>query len=190
MRDTDQNEITRILNAWNDGDANAADRLIPYVYDELKRQARILMARERPDHTLQPTALVHEAFLRLAEMSGINWHDRGHFFSITSRLMRRILVDHARYHATAKRGRRPVHFSVDSLDIPVSERAESILILDETLDRLAKLDPKQAQVVEMRFFGGFNNVEIAQSIGISERTVAREWRSARLWLIREFQAGF
>ncbi|MBK7707377.1 MAG: sigma-70 family RNA polymerase sigma factor [Acidobacteria bacterium] len=187
MQENAPQEITRILQDWNDGNAAAAERLMPFVYDELKRQARICMSRERSDHTLQPTALVHEAFMRLAETSGIDWQNRRHFFAIAARLMRRILVDHARYHATEKRGLGTVHFSIDSLDVPVEERADTILALNETLDRLAKFDPQQAQVVEMRFFGGLNNGEISESLGISERTVAREWRSAQLWLLRELR---
>ena len=178
-------EITQILRDWNDGDEGAKERLMPFVYDELKRQARLLMSRERPGHTLQPTALVHEAFLRLSEQTGIDWQNRHHFYGIASRLMRHVLVDHARLHATEKRGRRPVHFSVDDVQIPVEERAGSILFLDEALGRLEAIDAKQARIVEMRFFGGMSNQEIAESLGVSERTVRREWDSARLWLFRE-----
>ena len=178
-------EITLILQDWNNGNRDAKEKLLPYVYDELKRQARILMAAERSNHTLQPTALVHEAFLRLSEQSGIDWRDRRHFYGIASRLMRQILVDHARLHATAKRGNRPIHFSTDDLQIPIENRAESIVVLNEILERLEVFDEKQAKIVEMRFFGGMNNAEIADALGISERTVGREWESARLWLFRE-----
>ena len=178
-------EITQILRDWNDGKEDAKERLIPFVYDELKRQARLLMSKERPDHTLQPTALVHEAFLRLSEQTGIDWQNRSHFYGIASRLMRRILVDHARLHAAEKRGNHPIHFSVDDVQIPVAERAGSILFLDEALERLERLDETQARIVEMRFFGGMNNQEVAESLGISERTVGREWQAARLWLYRE-----
>jgi RNA polymerase sigma-70 factor (ECF subfamily) len=180
-------EITQILQDWNDGNEDAKERLLPFVYDELKRQARILMSRERANHTLQPTALVHEAFLRLAEQSGIDWKNRGHFYGIASRLMRQILVDHARLYAAEKRGSNPIHFSVDDLQIPVEERADSILILNEILDRLAEFDAQQAQIVEMRFFGGMNNAEIAEALDVSERTVGREWQSAKLWLFRELK---
>ncbi len=178
-------EITQILQDWNDGNEDAKERLLPFVYDELKRQARILMSRERSNHTLQPTALVHEAFMRLAEQSGIDWQNRSHFYGIASRLMRQILVDHARLHAAEKRGNNPIHFSIDDLQIPVEQRADSILILNEILDRLAEFDEQQAQIVEMRFFGGMSNNEIAEALEISERTVGREWQSAKLWLYRE-----
>ena len=178
-------EITQILQDWNGGNEAAKEQLLPFVYDELKRQARLLMSKERANHTLQPTALVHEAFLRLSEQTGIDWQNRSHFYGIASRLMRQILVDHARLHATAKRGSNAIHFSVDDLQIPVEERAGSILVLNEVLERLEKLDEKQAKIVEMRFFGGMNNGEIAESLDISERTVGREWQSARLWLYRE-----
>ncbi|HEY0458381.1 MAG TPA: sigma-70 family RNA polymerase sigma factor [Pyrinomonadaceae bacterium] len=180
-------EITQILQDWNDGNEDAKERLLPFVYDELKRQARILMSRERANHTLQPTALVHEAFLRLAKQSGIDWKNRGHFYGIASRLMRQILVDYARLYAAEKRGSNPIHFSVDDLQIPVEERADSILILNEILDRLAEFDAQQAQIVEMRFFGGMNNPEIAEALDVSERTVGREWQSAKLWLFRELK---
>jgi len=178
-------EITEILQDWNNGQADTKERLIPFVYDELKRQARFMMSKERSDHTLQPTALVHEAFMRLSEQTGIDWQNRSHFYGIASRLMRRILVDHARLHAAEKRGHHPIHFSIDDVQIPVAERAGSILVLDEVLERLEKFDETQARIVEMRFFGGMNNQEIADSLVISARTVGREWEAARLWLYRE-----
>ncbi len=178
-------EITQILQDWNDGREDAKERLVPFVYDELKRQARILMSRERADHTLQPTALVHEAFLRLSEQTGIDWKNRGHFYGIASRLMRQILVDHARLYATEKRGNHPIHFSIDDVQVPVEQRAGSILFLDQALERLEQLDEQQARIVEMRFFGGMNNQEIAETLNISERTVGREWQAARIWLYRE-----
>ncbi len=189
MNERQPSEITQILQDWNDGNEDAKERLLPIVYDELKRQARILMSRERSNHTLQPTALVHEAFMRLGETSGIDWQNRSHFYGIASRLMRQILVDHARLHAATKRGNNPIHFSIDDLQIPVEQRAESILILSEILDRLAEFDEQQAQIVEMRFFGGMSNPEIAEALGISERTVGREWQSAKLWLFRELNRG-
>lgn len=185
MDESSQSDITQILHDWNSGDEGAHERLLPYVYDELKRQARRLMSRERVNHTLQPTALVHETFLRLVKQAGIDWQDRGHFYAVASRLMRQILVDHARKHAAAKRGSGAIHFSTEDLDLPVEERADSIIRLDEALSRLAKLDPKQVKVVEMRYFGGMTNAEIAEALDISVRTVVREWHSARLWLFRE-----
>ena len=190
MSELQPSEITQILQDWNDGNEDAKERLLPFVYGELKRQARILMSRERSNHTLQPTALVHEAFMRLEEQSGIDWQNRSHFYGIASRLMRQILVDHARLHAAEKRGHNPIHFSIDDLQIPVEQRADSILILNEILDRLAEFDEQQAQIVEMRFFGGMNNNEIAEALEISERTVGREWQSAKLWLSRELNRNY
>lgn len=188
MNDKQTPEITQILQDWNNGDEGAKERLLPFVYDELKRQARLLMSKERADHTLQPTALVHEAFLKLSKQSEVEWKDRSHFYGIASRLMRQILVDHARLYASDKRGNNPIHFSVNDVQIPIEERADSILVLDEVLQRLEKFDEQQAKIVEMRFFGGMNNQEIAENMAISERTVGREWQSARLWLYRELNA--
>lgn len=185
MSEKETSEITQILQDWNNGDQAAKEKLLPFVYEELKKQARYLMSRERANHTLQPTALVHEAFLKLSEQTGIDWQNRSHFFGIASRLMRQILVDHARLYATAKRGNNPIHFSLDDVQIPVEERASSILVLNDVLNRLAEMDEKQAQIVEMQFFGGMSQKEIAEALDISERTVGREWQAARLWLFRE-----
>jgi RNA polymerase sigma-70 factor (ECF subfamily) len=185
MQNNKNAEITQILHDWNSGNEDAKERLLPFVYDELRRHAGFYMSRERRDHTLQPTALVHEAFLKLADQSGIEWKNRSHFFGIAARLMRQILIDHARVHTAEKRGSGAIHFSIDDLQIPIEERAESILIINDVLERLAAIDRQQATIVEMRFFGGFSNAEIADAMGISERTVIREWGSARLWLYRE-----
>lgn len=185
MDKQESSEITQILNDWNNGEEDAHERLVPFVYEELKRQARRMMSRERVNHTLQPTALVHEAFLRISEQTGIEWKNRSHFYGIASRLMRQILVDHARLHAAEKRGNNPIHFSIDDVQIPVEERASSILALNEALEKLNEFDERQATIVEMRFFGGMNNAEIAEALEISERTVVREWQAARLWLYRE-----
>jgi RNA polymerase sigma factor (TIGR02999 family) len=178
-------EITKILHEWNDGDPDAGERLLPFVYQELKRQAKFLMSRERSDHTLQPTALVHEAFLKLTELSEIKWQNRKHFFSFVSRIMRQILVDYARLHAADKRGNRSIHFSIEDLQIPSEERAAAVLRLDDALNELALLDERQAKIVEMRYFGGMKAEEIAEALEISPRTVGREWQEARLWLYRE-----
>lgn len=186
---TESAEITQILNDWNSGNVEAKDQLLPFVYDELKRQARFFMARERKDHTLQPTALVHEMFMRISKRSGVDWQNRSHFYGVAARLMRQILVDHARKHSAAKRGGGPIHISLDDVQIPVYERAESILLLNDALERLAEIDEQQAKVVEMRFFGGLSNSEIAEELKISERTVGREWQTARLWLYRELNRG-
>ena len=189
MGERQESEITQILHDWNGGNADAKERLLPFVYDELRRQARSLMSRERSNHTLQPTALVHEAFMRISEQSGIDWQNRSHFYGIASRLMRQILVDHARTHAAAKRGSNAIHFSIDDMQIPVEERAHSILCLNDVLERLEKFDEQQAKIVEMRFFGGMANAEIAEALDISERTVSRNWEAARLWLYRELSSS-
>ncbi|HQZ83531.1 MAG TPA: sigma-70 family RNA polymerase sigma factor [Pyrinomonadaceae bacterium] len=189
MNEGVNSEITQMLHDWNRGDESASERLLPYVYDELKRQARRLMSRERANHTLQPTALVHEAFVRLAKQGGVEWQNRSHFYGIASRLMRQILIDHARQHGAAKRGSAKVHFSLDDVAIPVETRAGSILALDEALERLEAVDERQAKVVEMRFFGGLSNTEIAEALDISERTVQRSWSVAKLWLYREMTSS-
>ena len=185
MSEQQTSEITQILQDWNGGNKAAKEQLLPFVYDELKRQARRLMSKERVNHTLQPTALVHEAFMKLSEQSGVDWQNRSHFYGYASRMMRQILVDHARLHAAAKRGSKPIHFSIDDVQIPVEERANSILNLNEALKKLEAFDGQQAKLVEMKFFGGMSNQEIAETLDISERTVGREWQAARLWLFRE-----
>ncbi len=189
MTNSEPAEITRILREWNKGNEDAKEQLLSFVYDEMKRHARYLMSRERVDHTLQPTALVHEAFLKLGDGAKIIWNDRSHFYGFASHLMRQILVDHARQHAAAKRGGNPTRISADDLDIPSYERADSIVAVDEALDRLSKMDERQAQIVEMRFFGGMTNGEIAETLKIGERTVGREWQAAKLWLYREMNNG-
>lgn len=181
------NEITRILHDWSAGDETARDELLPLVYTELKRHARVLMSHERNGHTLQPTALVHEALLKLGFDPEIAWQDRRHFFGILSHLMRQILVDHARKHASAKRGGGFTALELDDQKMPFEERASSLLNLNEALCRLEKIDENQAKIVEMRFFGGMTNDEIAALLNISERTVVRDWQTARLWLSRELK---
>ncbi|MCU0239452.1 MAG: sigma-70 family RNA polymerase sigma factor [Pyrinomonadaceae bacterium] len=185
MSEKPNSEITQILHQWNGGDESAGERLFPFVYQELKRQARFLMSSERSDHTLQPTALVHEAFLKLTGLNEIKWNDRQHFFSFVSRVMRQILVDHARLHAAEKRGNNPIHFSIEDLQIPLEERATALLELDNALEELAKIDERQSKIVEMKYFAGMNSAEIAEALNISERTVGREWQEAKLWLYRE-----
>lgn len=187
MTESESSDITRILHKWNAEDEEAKERLLPLVYDELKRQARILMSSERKGHTLQATALVHEAFIEISKQTGIVWKDRSHFFGIAAHLMRQILVQHARSRSALKRGKNPIRFSIDEIDLPVEERAESILALDEALERLARFNKEQATIVEMRFFGGLTNDEIARALEISVRSVGRKWGAARLWLYREMQ---
>jgi RNA polymerase sigma factor (TIGR02999 family) len=189
MSDKQTPDITQILQDWNNGNEDAKELLLPFVYDELKRQARFLMSGERSDHTLQSTALVHEAFLRLSEQTGIDWKNRKHFYGIAARMMRQILVDYARSHTAGKRGNNKIHFSLDDVQIPVEERIESVMILHEVLERLEKFDEKQSKIVEMRFFGGMTNGEIAEALEISESTVGREWQAARLWLYRELNSA-
>ncbi|MBL8181200.1 MAG: sigma-70 family RNA polymerase sigma factor [Blastocatellia bacterium] len=185
MYDSSSPEITRMLHELTGGDDIAKTRLLEAVYLELKRQARILMSRERSDHTLQPTALVNEAFLKLGDAASIDWVDRRHFYGIVSRLMRQILVDHARQHNAGKRGNSKIKLSADEIEIPTEDRLELVVTIDELLKKLAGLDETQARVIEMRFFAGMRNNEIAEALGISERTVGREWLAAKLWLLRE-----
>ncbi len=185
MSDELQHEVTRILHEWSDGDADAPARLMPLVYDELRRQARRFLAKERGSHTLQPTALVHEAYLRLVDQTRINWQNRAHFFGLAANMMRRVLVDHARAHATGKRGGAAQRLSIDDVQIPLEQRAASLVALDEALEKLAGFDGRKAKIVEMRFFGGLTDDEIAEVLKVSSRTVLRDWRAARLWLYRE-----
>lgn len=185
MSDQLQHEVTQILHEWSEGDANAPERLMLLVYDELRRQARNYLAMERGSHTLQPTALVHEAFLRLVDQTRVNWQNRAHFYGIAASMMRRVLVDHARAHATEKRGGAAVRLSIEDVQIPLEQRAASLLALDEALERFAKFDERKARIVEMRFFGGLSDEEIAEVLGVSTRTVLRDWKTARLWLFRE-----
>jgi len=185
-------DITRLLKAWGRGDSQALDRLTPLVYERLHRMARGYMRTERRGHTLQPTALVHEAFLRLVDGRDLDWTDRTHFFAVCARVMRRILVDVARSRAATKRGgqaRRVEHATAidfDDLPAPGAETsADEVCALDEALNTLARLDSRRAQVVELRFFGGLTVEETAEVLQVSSQTVMRDWRLARAWLARE-----
>lgn len=180
-----QHEVTQILQDWSRGDNDAASRLMPFVYDELRRQARLFLARERGTHTLQPTALVHEAYLRLVDQTRVNWQNRAHFYGIAASMMRRVLIDHARAHVTEKRGGASLHLSLDDVDVPIEQRAASLLALDEALDKLAKLDERKLKVVELRFFAGLDDEEIAKVLVVTTRTVQRDWQKARLLLYHE-----
>jgi len=177
--------ITQLLVRWGGGDQRALEELMPLVYDELHRLARSYLRRERRDHTLQPTALVHEAYLRLVDQRGAAWNSRSQFFGIAARMMRRILVDHARLHAAAKRGDGAYKLSLDKADQQVSQQAVDLLALDEALDRLAAFSPQQSRIVELRYFGGLTIEETAAVVGVSHATVEREWGVARAWLRRE-----
>jgi RNA polymerase sigma factor (TIGR02999 family) len=185
MNELHGNEITEILRKWCDGDQSAAEDLFPLVYNELKRQARFYLSRERKEHTLQPTALVHEAYLRLVGQTVLRAENRSHFYAIASRLMRQILVDHARQRNAAKRGGAEQRFSLHEVDELPDLMAGDLLLLDDALKRLEALDKRKSDVVDMRFFGGMKEAEIAAVLGVAEKTVQRDWQFAKLWLFRE-----
>lgn len=179
-------DVTHILYELRQGNRQAEKRLIPLIYDELHRIAAMHLRHERRTHSLQPTALVHEAYLRLVDIKGIDWQSRSHFFAVSATLMRRILVDHARANRTGKRGKGWDAISLDEAILPAPERATEIIALDEALNKLATLHERQSKIVELRFFAGMNEDEIATVLGgISVRTVKRDWRIARAWLFKE-----
>jgi RNA polymerase sigma factor (TIGR02999 family) len=182
-------DLTRLLLAWRDGEPGAIDRLAPLVYDELRRQARLQLRGERAGHTLQPTALVHEAFLRLVGQSRAQWQNREQFFAVASRAMRRVLVDHARARMAAKRGDGQTFVVLDDARAPSAPPGVDALALDQALDRLAGIDPRQARVVELRYFGGLTAPETAAALDVSLATVNRDWAMARAWLFREIGGG-
>ncbi|HZO57676.1 MAG TPA: sigma-70 family RNA polymerase sigma factor [Bryobacteraceae bacterium] len=178
-------DVTMLLDSWSKGDQNALDQLTPVVYDELRRLAASYMRRERQDHTLQSTALVNEAYLKLVDQKNVVWQNRAHFFGIAAQMIRRILVDHARAHKAEKRGGGAGVLSLDEA-IGVPERRDvEILSLNDALTRLTELDPQQGRIVELRFFTGLSIEETAEVVGVSPATVKREWASARAWLFRE-----
>jgi RNA polymerase sigma factor (TIGR02999 family) len=177
--------VTNLLQAWGGGDSAALDRLVPIVYDELHRQADHLLRRESPGHTLQTTALVHEAYLRLVDQRQAHWQNRAQFFGIAAQLMRRILVDHFRRHRAAKRGGAAAQVTLDESAMETPGQDVDILALDEALTRLADLDQQAAHVVELRYFTGLGIEETAEALGISPATVKRAWTMARVWLKRE-----
>jgi RNA polymerase sigma-70 factor, ECF subfamily len=176
--------VTRLLRAWRMGDAQANEALMSAVYEELRRQAASYLRRERHDHTLQPTALVHEAFLRLIQQQNLDWQSRTHFFGVAAQMMRRILVDYARERNAAKRPRPaervPLEDHVASVPPPDTE----VLMLDRALSQLAAIDPRQAQIVELKYFGGLSEQDVASVLSLSRATVTREWQAARAWLFR------
>lgn len=178
-----------MLNAWSGGDASALDRLTPVVYAELHRLAKRNLAGEREGHLLQPSALVNEAFLRLIGDAPVEWANRAHFFAFAARLMRQILIDFARAQDTGKRGHRSPHVDLSGIhEVPATHTLSiDFLDLDSALDELGRLDSRQAQVVELRYFGGLENAEVAAVLGISEPTVVRDWRVARAWLYDRLQ---
>ncbi|MEY2512312.1 MAG: hypothetical protein QOE26_3075 [Verrucomicrobiota bacterium] len=182
-------DVTQILKDWSDGSEEASARLMPLVYDELRRLAREYLRRERSDHTLQATALVHEAYLRMVDEKGLNWKNRAHFYGIAARLMRRILVDHARAHNAGKRGGLEQKLALDEArDLP-APGATDLVALDGALENLAKTYPRKSEVVELKFFGGLEANEIAEVLQVSEKTVLRDWSFAKVWLCRELSAA-
>ncbi|HEY3138242.1 MAG TPA: sigma-70 family RNA polymerase sigma factor [Blastocatellia bacterium] len=181
-------QITGLLQDWRNGDQAAIDKLLPIVYDELRRLAAGFFRRERLNHTLEPTALVHEAYLHLVDQSRVGWENRAHFFGAAAKLMRRILIDHARGHNAAKRGGGEIRVSLAD-DVAVTKQRELDLItLDGALDELAVLDEQQSRIVEMRYFGGLSIEETAEVLAISPATVKREWNTARAWLYRRMKS--
>jgi len=182
-------EITRLLTELKGGNREAQAELIPLVYQELRRVARNYMRGEKAGHTLQPTALVNEAYLRLVDGPPIDWQNRAHFFAVAAQLMRRVLVDHARARAALKRGGNECRVSLQEGQERAQEKDADLLALDEALSRLAERDPRQARIVEMRFFGGLSEEEAAAVLGVSARTVKRDWSVARAWLFKQIRKG-
>jgi RNA polymerase sigma factor (TIGR02999 family) len=180
---------TQLLLAWTAGDRRALDQMLPLVYDELHRLASSYLSRERPDHTLQPTALVHEAFLRLINQREVDWRNRAQFLGVAAGLMRRILVNHARDRAAAKRGGERERVSLSLVEVPSGGPDVDLIALEDALERLAALDERKAKVVELRFFGGLSVEEVAEVLGVSRATVEREWSFARAWLYDALEGG-
>ncbi len=182
------NDVSALLRAWTDGDQGALAQLTPIVYDELHSLARRFMKGERPGHSLQTTALVHEAYMRLVGYKRMEWQDRAHFFAVSAQVMRRILVEHARRH-NLKRGGGVPHVSLDEAAVIVGDEDVDLVALDDAMNALARIDPRKVQVVEMRFFGGLNVEETAEVLKVSPGTVKRDWRAAKAWLYRELTGG-
>jgi RNA polymerase sigma-70 factor, ECF subfamily len=178
-------EVSLLLTAWSNGDQAALDKLVPLVYEELHRLAHRYISRESPGNTLQTTGLAHEAYLRLVDVKSVRWQDRAHFFAVAARMMRRILVDLARARQNLKRGGGARQVSLDNVSVASPERDENMLALDEALQRLAALNPRQSQIVELRYFGGLTDEEVGQVVKVSPRTVRSDWRLAKIWLYRE-----
>jgi RNA polymerase sigma factor (TIGR02999 family) len=181
-------DLSKLLRAWSAGDQSALSGLTPIVYEELRRLAHRYMERERPGHTLQTTALVNEAYMRLVDYKRMQWQDRAHFFAVSAQVMRRILVDHARSH-NIKRGRGVKHVTLDEVAVVAADRTGDLVALDDALSELARLDPRKMQIIVMRFFGGLSAEETAEVLKVSPATVRRDWSIARLWLYRELGGG-
>jgi len=185
MATASPHEITQLLVNWGDGDQAARDKLMPLVYNELHRLAHHYMRRERPGHTMQTTALVNEAYLKLVDQRNVNWQNKAHFFAISAQLMRRILVDQARSHTYAKRGGGARQVSLDEVAHLSLVKATELVALDDALQGLAAIDPRQARVVELRFFGGLTIQETAEVLGLSSATIKSEWQTAKAWLYHQ-----
>jgi RNA polymerase sigma-70 factor, ECF subfamily len=183
--ESEPQEVTRLLLAWNDGDEGALEKLVPQVYQELRRLAKRQMRGEHPDHTLQTTALINEAYLRLVDLRNIQWQNRAHFFALCARLMRRILVDFARSRHYAKRGGGAQPISLEESLVVSPAQSTDLVAVDDALKALAKVDARKAQVVELRFFGGLTVEETAEVLKVSPETVQRDWKMAKAWLLRE-----
>ena len=182
-------QITQLLLKWRNGDQESLDALIPLVYGELRRTARRQLRRERADHTLQSAALVNEVYLRLVDQKDANWRNRSHFFGVASLLMRRILVDYARRHSAQRRGAGQTKLSISEGLVPPAQRDVDVIVIDEALNALAKLDPQQSRIVELRFFSGLSIEDTAEVLGVSPATVKREWGLAKAWLYLRINEG-
>jgi RNA polymerase sigma factor (TIGR02999 family) len=183
-----QPDVTALLLAWSEGDSSALDQLAPLVYQELRRLARHYMGQERPGHTLQATALVNEAYLRLVDLNRMRWQNRAHFFAVSAQMMRRILVEFARHRHRDKRGGDAPRVSLDEALEVSAEKGTDLVALDDALCTLAAMDPRLGQVVELRFFGGLSVEETAEVLKVSAETVMRDWKTAKAWLLREMES--
>lgn len=181
--------VTQLLISWGSGDKEALDKLLPVVYDELRKQAARYLRRERVGHTLQTTALIHEAYLRLVDQKNVHWQNRAQFFGLAAQLMRRILVDHARTKKRAKRGGSDIRVSLTGAKVLAKSKDLDVVALDEALDRLAQIDEQQSKIVELRFFSGLTVEETAEVLSISPATVKRDWSMAKAWLHRELSSN-
>ena len=189
MTHASREEVTGLLRAWSDGDQLALEKLMPLVYAELHRLAKRYMGHEHPGHSLQTSALVNEAYLRLVDAHGVRWENRTHFFAVSAQIMRRILVDFARARRNLKRGGGARQVTLDEGLVVSPESGADLLALDEALEKLAALNPRQSKVVELRYFGGLNEEEVAAALNVSSRTVRHDWSLARAWLYRELSVG-